>query len=146
MGELSARDAKQNTLHREYQARIIALEAGTRRLHAELAELRKIPQAPAEGGTHGPPGNAARRASCWAPLNRQVQQALAQPVSRPIVKKAAAPEPATRKTVSHADITALMATRPSGKEWQTVSKKAARPQKQLTPIQTHEKEAQRLIF
>jgi hypothetical protein len=39
MGELSARDAKQNTLHREYQARIIALEAGTRRLHAELAEL-----------------------------------------------------------------------------------------------------------
>jgi hypothetical protein len=43
MRELSARDAKQNTLHREYQARIIALEADARHLHAELAELRKTP-------------------------------------------------------------------------------------------------------
>jgi hypothetical protein len=147
MGELRAQDAKQNSLHREYQARIIALEAGNRRLHAELAELRRAPQAPVEGGTHGPPSNAARGASCWAPLNGQAQQAPAQSASDSAAKKAAAlSEPAAKKTVSHADVTALMATRPGGKDWQTVLKKATRPQKQPTPVQTQEKGARRLIF
>jgi hypothetical protein len=63
-----------------------------------------------------------------------------------VVKRAVAPEPATRKTISHTDVTALMAIKPSSKEWQTVPKKAARPQKQPTLIQTYKKGVRRLIF
>jgi predicted SprT family Zn-dependent metalloprotease len=55
-------------------------------------------------------------------------------------------EPAAKKTVSHADVTALMAIRPGGKDWQTVLKKVTRPQKQPTSVQTQEKGARRLIF
>jgi hypothetical protein len=44
-----------------------------------------------------------------------------------VKKTTASPEPAARKTVSHADVTALMAIRLGGKEWQTVLKKAIRP-------------------
>jgi hypothetical protein len=62
------------------------------------------------------------------PLNRQAQQAPAQSASNSAVKKVTAfSEPAARKTVSHADVTALIATRPDDKDWQTVLKKATRP-------------------
>jgi hypothetical protein len=64
MRKLSAQDAKQNMLHREYQAQIITLKAGIQCLHAELVELQKVPQAPAEDRMHRLSGNAACRASC----------------------------------------------------------------------------------
>jgi histone H3/H4 len=61
-------------------------------------------------------------------LNKQAQQTLTQSVSNLTVKKTAAlSEPAARKTISHADVTVLIAIRPDSKEWQTVLKKATRP-------------------
>jgi hypothetical protein len=57
-----------------------------------------------------------------------VQQTSAQPISRSAVKRAVTfSEPAARKIVLHADITALMAIRPNNKDWQTVFKKVAWP-------------------
>jgi hypothetical protein len=60
--------------------------------------------------------NTACRVLYWAPSSRQVQQALAQSVSRPVVKRTVVPESAIKKTVLHADITALIATKSDSKE------------------------------
>jgi hypothetical protein len=90
--------------------------------------------------------NTACRVSCWAPLSRQVQQAPAQSVSRPVVKRAVAFKSAIRKTILHTDITALITTKSDDKEWQTVSKKAVRSWKQPILIQIYKKRVQRLIF
>jgi hypothetical protein len=71
--------------------------------------------------------NTAYRASCWAPLNEQVQQVLTQSVSDSAVKRAVvSSESAVKKTVSHTDITVLIATKSDDKDWQTVLKKATR--------------------
>jgi hypothetical protein len=134
LGELQKRDAQQQARDEQYQVRISQLEAEVQSLQEQLAKACQTPNTQQDG------------------LCRPLEDTMRTGTQRPdkAMPKTAipVPKPQEKKTATYADMAALLATKPGGKEWQTVpaKQKQVRKVKELTPVAGQEKEARRLIF
>jgi hypothetical protein len=138
MEELQHRDAQQQAWDEQYERRISQLETEVQNLRKKLDEAYKTSATIQQAGPCRALSGVAADAAIAA------TQRLRASSKTPIQTA----KPQDKKGATYADVAALLATKPGGKEWQTVPAKPIRTRKvkELTPVAAQEKETRRLIF